>query len=97
MTGWDKIEFYGQRPWRLVNRTEQFDAVREQLAVLALQYREKFMVDHSVCDYFYYFPKYFFLNNVIFLNIILRRLLSVTWEMLLDSSSFTGLQERDGI
>ena len=48
LLGWDKIEFYGQRPWRLGNRSEQFDTVREQLAVLALQYREKYVVDHSV-------------------------------------------------
>lgn len=43
------MEFYGQRPWRAGNLSVQPpDPVKERDGILALQYNEKFKVNHSV-------------------------------------------------
>ncbi|XP_023290786.1 trafficking protein particle complex subunit 11 isoform X2 [Orussus abietinus] len=44
----DKLEFYGQRPWRPGKLSaEPADAPRELAAIQALQYKEKTVVNHS--------------------------------------------------
>ncbi|XP_024945200.1 trafficking protein particle complex subunit 11 [Cephus cinctus] len=49
LAGSEKLEFYGQRPWRpgKLNQ-EQVDTTRETLAIQALQYKEKTTVNHSM-------------------------------------------------
>lgn len=51
LVGWDKVEFYGQRPWRLNNRSEAMEMAREQMGITALLYREKYLVNHSVSNF----------------------------------------------
>ncbi|XP_078045285.1 trafficking protein particle complex subunit 11 gry isoform X2 [Augochlora pura] len=47
LVGEDKLEFYGQRPWRPEKLSaEPADSAKETIAVQALQYKEK-LVDHS--------------------------------------------------
>lgn len=47
--GEEKLEFYGQRPWRPGKLSaEPADTVREAIGIQALQYREKSTVNHSV-------------------------------------------------
>lgn len=49
LAGQDKLEYYGQRPWRPGKLSaEPADTVREAAAVQALQYKEKTMVNHSM-------------------------------------------------
>lgn len=46
--GEEKLEFYGQRPWRPGKLSaEPADTAREAVGIQALQYREK-TVNHSV-------------------------------------------------
>ncbi|XP_054008075.1 trafficking protein particle complex subunit 11 isoform X1 [Hylaeus anthracinus] len=48
LAGEDKLEFYGQRPWRPGKLSaEPTDPVKEAIAIQALQYKEKHTVDHS--------------------------------------------------
>ncbi|XP_076626915.1 trafficking protein particle complex subunit 11 gry isoform X2 [Colletes latitarsis] len=48
LAGEDKLEFYGQRPWRPGKLSaEPTDPVKEAIAVQALQYKEKYTVNHS--------------------------------------------------
>ncbi|XP_076289261.1 trafficking protein particle complex subunit 11 gry isoform X2 [Lasioglossum baleicum] len=47
LVGEDKLEFYGQRPWRPEKLSaEPTDSAKETIAIQALQYKEK-LVDHS--------------------------------------------------
>jgi len=48
LLGEEKLEFYGQRPWRPGKLSaEPADTAREAIGIQALQYREK-TVNHSV-------------------------------------------------
>ncbi|XP_015435876.1 PREDICTED: trafficking protein particle complex subunit 11 [Dufourea novaeangliae] len=48
LAGEDKLEFYGQRPWRPGKLSaEPADPGKEAIAIQALQYKEKYTVDHS--------------------------------------------------
>ncbi|XP_076754890.1 trafficking protein particle complex subunit 11 gry isoform X1 [Xylocopa sonorina] len=48
LAGEEKLEFYGQRPWRPVKLSaEPADPMKETLAIQALQYKEKYTVNHS--------------------------------------------------
>ncbi|OAD60815.1 Trafficking protein particle complex subunit 11, partial [Eufriesea mexicana] len=48
LAGEEKLEFYGQRPWRPGKLSaEPADPVKEALAIQALQYKEKYTVNHS--------------------------------------------------
>ncbi|XP_043524770.1 trafficking protein particle complex subunit 11 isoform X1 [Frieseomelitta varia] len=48
LAGEEKLEFYGQRPWRPGKLSaEPIDLAKEALAVQALQYKEKYTVNHS--------------------------------------------------
>ncbi|KAI4476951.1 hypothetical protein M0804_013131 [Polistes exclamans] len=45
----EKLEFYGQRPWRSGKlNVEPLDTVKEAAAIQALQYKEKTSVNHSM-------------------------------------------------
>ncbi|XP_076654121.1 trafficking protein particle complex subunit 11 gry isoform X2 [Halictus rubicundus] len=47
LVGEDKLEFYGQRPWRPEKLSaEPADSAKETIAIQSLQYKEK-LVDHS--------------------------------------------------
>ncbi|XP_043685900.1 trafficking protein particle complex subunit 11 isoform X1 [Vespula pensylvanica] len=49
LAGEEKLEFYGQRPWRSGKlNVEPLDTVKEAAAVQALQYKEKTTVNHSM-------------------------------------------------
>lgn len=49
LAGEEKLEFYGQRPWRSGKlNVEPLDTVKEAAAIQALQYKEKTTVNHSV-------------------------------------------------
>lgn len=49
LVGQDKLEYYGQRPWRPGKLSaEPADVQREAAAVQALRYKEKTTVNHSV-------------------------------------------------
>lgn len=51
--GEEKLEFYGQRPWRPGKlNAEPADMTREIAAIQALQYKEKTSVNHSVSRFF---------------------------------------------
>ncbi|XP_031844601.1 trafficking protein particle complex subunit 11 gry isoform X2 [Nomia melanderi] len=48
LVGEEKLEFYGQRPWRPGKLSaEPADSVKEAVAIQALQYKEKYTVNHS--------------------------------------------------
>lgn len=48
LAGEEKLEFYGQRPWRPGKLSaEPADSMKEVLAIQALQYKEKYTVNHS--------------------------------------------------
>lgn len=48
LSGMDKLEFFGQRPWRPGSLSvEPVDPLREKDGILALQFREKNVVNHS--------------------------------------------------
>ncbi|KAG7196538.1 hypothetical protein KM043_018560 [Ampulex compressa] len=49
LAGEEKLEFYGQRPWRPGKLSaEPADTAKEVMAIQALQYREKHTVNHSM-------------------------------------------------
>lgn len=49
LAGEEKLEFYGQRPWRPGKLSaEPADPMKEVLAIQALQHKEKYTVNHSV-------------------------------------------------
>lgn len=49
LAGEEKIEFYGQRPWRSGKlHVEPLDTAKEAAAIQALQYKEKTTVNHSM-------------------------------------------------
>lgn len=48
LAGEEKLEFYGQRPWRAGKLSAEPDMAKEAIAIQALQYREKTTVNHSV-------------------------------------------------
>ncbi|XP_076233472.1 trafficking protein particle complex subunit 11 gry isoform X2 [Calliopsis andreniformis] len=48
LAGEDKLEFYGQRPWRPGKLSaEPADPAKEAIAIQALQYKERYTVNHS--------------------------------------------------
>lgn len=48
LSGWESMEFYGQRPWRAgILSAQPPDLVREKEGFIALKYNEKFKVSHS--------------------------------------------------
>nr|XP_034182161.1 trafficking protein particle complex subunit 11 isoform X1 [Osmia lignaria]XP_034182162.1 trafficking protein particle complex subunit 11 isoform X1 [Osmia lignaria]XP_034182163.1 trafficking protein particle complex subunit 11 isoform X1 [Osmia lignaria]XP_034182165.1 trafficking protein particle complex subunit 11 isoform X1 [Osmia lignaria]XP_034182166.1 trafficking protein particle complex subunit 11 isoform X1 [Osmia lignaria] len=48
LAGEEKLEFYGQRPWRPGKLNAELpDLAKEAIAIQALQYKEKHTVDHS--------------------------------------------------
>ncbi|KAK2581512.1 hypothetical protein KPH14_005173 [Odynerus spinipes] len=49
LAGEEKVEFYGQRPWRSGKlHVEPLDSAKEAAAIQALQYKEKTTVNHSM-------------------------------------------------
>lgn len=49
LAGWDQMEFYGQRAWRPGKLSaEPPDPEKEKLGIQALQYLEKYQVNHSM-------------------------------------------------
>lgn len=77
LNGWDNVEFYGQRPWRLIKTLNniEYDAI-EADSVQALQFYENTKVDHSVHIYFNNKNNSFTLIIVSF-NLFYRNQLSV--------------------
>lgn len=67
LAGEEKLEFYGQRPWRPGKLSaEPADSMKEVLTIQALQYKEKYTVNHSVRINSFLFKRFFYLKIFIY-------------------------------